>query len=83
MLISNALFSPLPSPRVPSVPKVLLEPMSAFANKMATLDLSHNLLKKMPPEIGKFIGLRQLRLAGNFWEHAGLPDEMGGLKNLR
>lgn len=57
--------------------------MTAFANKMETLDLSHNLLTKLPVEMGNFIGLRQLRLAGNFWEHAGLPDEMGQLKNLR
>mmetsp|Transcript_35446 Transcript_35446/g.57217 ORF Transcript_35446/g.57217 Transcript_35446/m.57217 type:complete len:386 (-) Transcript_35446:176-1333(-) len=68
---------------LPEFPKVLLEPSAAFSNILEALDLSHNLLKAIPPKIGRFIGLRVLNLAGNFWGIGGLPDEMGGLINLR
>ena len=55
---------------------------TAFA---AVLNLSHNLRKnkKIPAGLGKFLALRELRLAGNFWEMGGLPDEMENLKELR
>jgi hypothetical protein len=39
--------------------------------------------KKMTAGLGKFLALRELRLAGNFWEMGGLPDEMENLKELR
>ena len=47
-----------------------------------SLNLSHNLLKKIPAALGTFTALQKLFLAGNFWEFAGLPDEMGNLKKL-
>eukprot|EP00802_Teleaulax_amphioxeia_P007769 Tamp_07777.p1 GENE.Tamp_07777~~Tamp_07777.p1 ORF type:complete len:441 (+),score=86.05 Tamp_07777:185-1507(+) len=61
-------------------PPVLLQPNTAFAGVMRSLNLSHNLLKKIPAALGTFTALQKLFLAGNFWEFAGLPDEMGNLK---
>jgi len=63
-------------------PAVLLQPATAFAGVLRSLNLSHNLLKRIPAALGSFTALQKLFLAGNFWEFGGLPDEMGNLRNL-
>lgn len=53
---------------------------SAFIEKIAYLDLSGLELKEIPPEIGLFTGLKELKLNGNLLE--SLPQEMRSLIHL-
>ena len=45
------------------------------------LDLSHNQISVIPPEIGALVNLRELNLRGN--QIAVIPPELGALVNLR
>ena len=54
-----------------------------YLQVMQTLNLSHNLLKALPTDIGRFVAMRNLYLAGNFWDVGGLPDSMGDMKSLK
>ena len=54
-----------------------------YLQVMQTLNLSHNLLKTLPTDIGRFVAMRNLYLAGNFWDVGGLPDSMGDMKSLK
>eukprot|EP00960_Hanusia_phi_P030167 748419-Hanusia_phi.AAC.1 len=62
-------------------PSVLFSP--EFISSIRLLDISFNMLKRLPPDVGSYSALEVLRVAGMYFDKHGLPDELGKLKTLK
>jgi Leucine-rich repeat (LRR) protein len=62
-------------------PKVLNE--GDFPSTLTHLDMSHNLLTILPPDVANLKKLETLLLAGHYWEEGGLPLELANLNFLK
>ena len=42
-----------------------------FPNTLRSLDLAHNLLVSIPPEVANLVNLEALLISGHFWDPKG------------